>query len=177
LDQGKHNAKKSQDTSSQVRPQPEQQQDSPIFRVDPTSSVEAIRSANGVRPLRTLEEDVDIRKLPNGIFGFTDAFVLEYSPEDLTLYPEKAGSEMLEIHKSATGGIFMIGFVSQSAQHVLDNPSQTQSFDIQVFCKPYNEFVNPVPISLSRIMSCEYRTIGRAEGHHRDLLDIKVKPP
>jgi hypothetical protein len=177
LNQGKHKAKRLQNTSSQERPQSEQQQDVPIFRVDPTSSIEAIRSANGVRPLRTLEEDVNIRKLPNGVFGFSDPFDLAYAQEHLSLYPEKVYLEMFEIHKSATGGIFMIGFISQSAQYVLDDPSQTQPFDIQVFCNPYDEFVNPVAISLSRIMSCEYRTIGRAEGHHRDLLDIKVKPP
>jgi hypothetical protein len=177
LNQGKHKAKKPQDTSSQGQPQHEQQQGIPIFDVDSTSIIEAIRSANGVRPLRPLEEDTDIRELPNGVSGFTDPFVIKYTPEDLTLYPEKEGLEMFEIHKSAIGDILMIGFVSQSSQHVLDDPSQTQPFDIQVFCNPYSEFVVPVAIPFSRIKDCKYKTISRTEGHNRGRLDIKVTPP
>lgn len=179
--QGKHKGKISQDTLSQGRLQPGQQQDRPVFHANPTSNIEAIRFANRVRPLRPLEEGLALRKLPNGVFGFTTPWAPRcysgnISVEHVTLHAEKGGTFRLEIHKSSAGGAFIVGFVSQSGQHILDDPSQVQAFDVQIFCDPYEEFVYPAAIPLKRIESCDNRTVGLFKKSPGELLDLKIKP-
>jgi hypothetical protein len=138
--------------------------------------VEELRAANGVRALRPLEGGKNLEQLPNGVFGFVVPWALDRDnrerndPLSIGLRRSKGGTFIVEIHKDASGEVFVIGFISQSSQVQLEDPSRTTPIDIHVCFHPYDEFIYPVSIPLNRIISSNHRSIEEAS-----LCDMRIQ--
>jgi hypothetical protein len=122
--------------------------------------LEIIRQKSEVRELRPLEVGKELHKLPNGIFGFTVPWVIdENTSSSLTLNQKMGGTAQVEVHKTVTGEIKIIGYVNQSTLIRIEDPSRITPIETEVFVKSYAEFSHPVAISNENILQCKNRSI------------------
>jgi hypothetical protein len=139
-------------------------------------TLEQIRAANGVRALWPLEVGKKLESLPNGVFGYIKPWEIENGVNrSVSLGRSKGGNSIVEIHKSTSGEIFLFGFVSQSTQVQLEQPSRTQPIEAHVFFDPFQEFTHLVPIHVWQIISCNHRTIEDEYSKTYELCDVRIK--
>jgi hypothetical protein len=124
------------------------------------TSIEKIRVAHGVRPLLPLESNKKTEQLPAGVYGYITPWTLNGAPDiSLKLQRSKGGTSVVEIHKSMSGVLFVIGFIAQSSLIQLEDPSRTDPIDMHIFFDLYEEYIHPVAIPLNRIIHADNRTI------------------
>lgn len=105
---------------------------------------EDLRARDQVRPLTDAEEGLGARRLPNGVYGFTYAPVLQ----DFPLF-QAPRSNTFEVHKLADGTVTLVGFVTQEAASRIENGAG--EIPLRLFPSPREEAVILVSIPLSRV--------------------------
>lgn len=129
-----------------------------------------IRQKNQVRPLRELEDELPLDKLPNGVFGFVSSggikpIYFEY------IRLNRSGLERgyLEIHKLHDGTVVFLGYVSQES--ALRIETSKSDIDINLFTIKWEEARMLVGIPLTRVLSSERRRF-----RDGDVLDLRLRP-
>jgi hypothetical protein len=126
----------------------------------PNGIIKGIRSTHGVRPLMPMENGLKIQHLPNGVYGYHVPWALDDLPNSLLgLQRGKGGTYVAEIHKSGSGGLFIMGFVDQGSLIRLQNPNRTEPVHTHVFFEPYEGYVYPVSIPVDKILESDHRTV------------------
>jgi len=105
---------------------------------------EALRDRHGVRAITSEEEGQDVFALPDGVYGFTGAPAAREMP--LFTHPIARGTE---VHKSAHGEIYLIGYVQPAEKQTLEN--ETEPAQIRLFPEPQAYTATLVAVPLSRI--------------------------
>ncbi len=129
-----------------------------------------IRSDNGVRQLLPLEDGLKIIDLPNGVYGFIVSWGLSKNLAEITIHKNNGGTVEMEIHKTKTGEIYVIGFMSQAEKIRLNNIRKT-ILEFHFFLEKFEEYKYLVSIPLDSIYSSDKRDI-----EHISHLDLKLKP-
>jgi hypothetical protein len=109
-----------------------------------TADQHRLRSAHGVRAVKSEEEGTGVDALPEGVYGFT------YSPglPNAPLFADRR-YRSFEIHKVAGRGPFIIGFATpQEAQEVASSESDV---NIVLHPEPEAEATTLVAVPYSRI--------------------------
>src|SRR5438094_1085393 len=123
-------------------------------------SLIAMRTVTGVRSLRKLESDLELSRLPEGVYGFTVPWQVGPDANHLGLQQSPHGTVVAEIHKSTNGESYVVGYISESDLVRLQDPSRRTATEITMFFSPYREFSLPVAIPFSRIEKSNHRSIG-----------------
>ncbi len=112
----------------------------------PALSVEriAFRERLGLRLVRSEEEGRNIVNQLNGVYGFTGA----PSSDELPLF-FKPVYRCFEVHKPASGGFAIVGYVTGKEQEALD--AGVEPVTIQLYPDPHGESDKLVSVPQSRI--------------------------
>ena len=142
-----------------------------------SDSQESLRGITGVRELQPLENDLDIKRLPNGVYGFTVPWIINTNStgvvggtgfDRISLQKSGGGTAVMEIHKAEAGDIYVVGYVSESDLMRLIDPSRRTELEVMLFFEAFREFARPVAIPASRIQRSTNRSV---EGRYvNDLL-------
>lgn len=91
-----------------------------------TVEQESLRATHGVRLVSDAEEGTGVDALPDGVYGFT------YSPglPNAPLFATRR-YRSYEIHKLATGEVFVIGFANADTAHQIASASADVTVQIQ----------------------------------------------
>ncbi|MBI4264221.1 MAG: hypothetical protein HY657_07585 [Acidobacteria bacterium] len=109
-----------------------------------TPDQEALRAAHAVRIVTAEEEGTGVDRLPVGVYGFT------YSPglPNAPLFAQRR-YRSYEIHKLASGEVFIVGFTTRAL--ACDLSTAQGELSLQVQPEPEREFDTLVTIPYSRI--------------------------
>lgn len=109
-----------------------------------TADQEALRGVHQVRLVQDKEEGTGVNALPAGTYGFT------YSPglPNAPLFSVRR-YRSFEIHKLASGEVFVIGFVTRDASHTMS--SSTGDVVVQIQPEPEGDANVLVTVPYSRI--------------------------
>lgn len=141
-------------------------------------SLEELRKKNGVRELRPLENDLNLSRLPNGIYGFTVPWIINTDSTGvvggtglsrISLHRTGGGTAVMEMHKSEQGQVYIIGFVTQDQLIRMQDPSRRASLGITLFFHPYQNFDELVAVPYERIISSDNRSV---EGYYVNDIDV-----
>ncbi|HLG96997.1 MAG TPA: hypothetical protein VKX49_11855 [Bryobacteraceae bacterium] len=107
-----------------------------------SAEVEALRVTHEVRPLRPEEEGRDAALLPNGVYGFT------YAPgqPEVPIF-SKQHYHSFEVHKTADGTEYLIGFVTPS--EASDLAASKEGASIRLFPSPWQNSQSLVSVRVS----------------------------
>ena len=109
-----------------------------------TAGQEALRAANGVRLVSSVEEGTGVNALPSGVYGFTYSPALPNAP----LFAVRR-FRSYETHKLANGEIFVIGFATADAAVRLK--SEGEEITAQIQPEPDGESTVLVAIPYARV--------------------------
>jgi hypothetical protein len=135
-------------------------------------SLDALRRLQGVRALRDLENDLNLRRLPAGVYGFTVPWIINTDPtavvggtgvDRISLEQSSMGTLVMEIHKTANGEIYVVGYLSEADLVRLQDPSRREDAEVTFFFMPYQEFNQLVAIPISRIVNSLNRSVGNSQ--------------
>lgn len=141
--------------------------------------VEGVRVLNGVRQLKNCENDLDLYHLPNGVFGWVEAYKLNspqywipdsplFTPDFLVLPSTtqigkgEKPSSTVEIHKAHDGMVRILSFVDESTCHQLQQPSRVNPIRVLLF-RQYQEYRYAVSIPRDRLQWFSHRSFGDGE--------------
>ena len=141
-----------------------------VERIISADSVEQIRAITSVRPLRPMENDLGISRLPVGVFGFTVPWTLGRGIDGLSLHQNRGGTVVMEIHKAADGVVYVVCYVAEADLVRMQDPSRLNDSDLPVFFEPYREFAHVVAVPVSRIVKSNERSV---DDHY--LNDVTVR--
>jgi hypothetical protein len=105
---------------------------------------EALRDRHGVRAVTSAEEGNDVKSLPAGVYGFTGAPAAPELP--LFTHPIVRGTE---VHKSANGEIYLIGYVQPSEKQAIE--SEAEPVHVNLFPEPRGESAALIAVPMPRI--------------------------
>jgi len=119
-----------------------------LLEFQTADSIEMLRQNNGVRPLIREENQLTLWELPDGVFGYIEAFKLNLSGgrwvdtsdiernfalnKYLQLCQNPVFNRYAEIHKSKNGNISLICFVTEEDRILLQNPSRFELVELTV---------------------------------------------
>jgi hypothetical protein len=109
-----------------------------------TPEREALRDKHGVRAVTSAEEGGDVQSLPAGVYGFTGAPAAPQLP--LFTHPIVRSTE---VHKTANGEIYLIGYVQPSEKQAIESGSEP--VQVNLFPEPLEESAALIAIPMSRI--------------------------
>jgi len=99
-----------------------------------------LRQKNGVRELHHIENELNITRLPNGVYGFTIPMGIGSRGGVGTLSRSAGGTACMEIHKNQNGDLFVSGFVSEDAFIQLQDTAGNSKVEIILFVEKYEGF-------------------------------------
>jgi len=143
-------------------------------------STDEIRNLNGVRELQPLEDDLDIARLPNGVFGFIPPWSIttrrlgaggDAGGERISLHKTNNGATLVELHKSSRGEIFVLAYVTEDILTRLQNPTREDPLDATLFFAPYKGNDRLIGIPTRRLVAWEERSPSEIG----DIADIRVR--
>lgn len=105
---------------------------------------QALRARAQVRLIRSEEEGFALRRLPEGVYGFSSAA----SSEEIPLFSTPV-SGAFEVHKLAGGEAAWIGYVAESEYRRLEEGGEPFSMDL--FPEPYGGATRLVSVPASRV--------------------------
>jgi len=133
-------------------------------------SLEDIRKLTNAMPLETLEENIEIGRIPNGRYGYTEPWMLDTNGsavvggtgvQKIFLEPMKGGTAVMEIHKDTNGVIYVVGFVNERFKSsALKCDGNTEFTGIMAFSWQ-RDFPQAIAISVDRIVSYSHRTVSK----------------
>jgi hypothetical protein len=113
---------------------------------DYSHEVEALRATHRVRALTPDEEGSAVAALPSGVYGFT------YAPgqPEVPLF-SKQNYHSFEVHKSADGTEYILGFVTQLEAADLNGPKEGAA--IRLFPSPWENSQSLVSVRVAGIVA------------------------
>lgn len=110
-----------------------------------TRELERIRSAHRLRALTDSESGSGVKRLPNGVFGFT------YSPaeDNFPLFNDR-DLRSFEGHKLEDGSIFLLGFLTPEEKNALEKAGAEPT--IHLFPEPKGSADQLVRVPLARVV-------------------------
>jgi hypothetical protein len=153
----------------------------PEFRI--ADSIKDLRENTQVRQLTSEENQLTLRELPNGVFGFIEAYKLDYPSwriikkafiddnfilkKCLLLVQRPTFGNFVEIHKSGNGNIYLVGFVTEEDRITLQNPLRSQSTKIVISISKHEKRNIVVAIPRERLEWWRQRELGDGQciGH------------
>ena len=114
-----------------------------------------LRKERGLRELRPLEEGMPISELPVGVYGFMTPWSVEHLAS-AHLGAQAGGTAVLELHKTQSGDVELVGYVSQETATRIENEGP-----ILFFPEPWEEAKTLVTIPVPRIASAVEGHFGR----------------
>lgn len=105
---------------------------------------QALRARAQVRLVRPEEEGSGIRRLPEGVYGFSSAA----SSEEIPLF-SKPIYGAFEVHKLAGGEVAWIGYVNESDYQRFEKG--VEPFDMDLYPEPHGEAARLVSVPASRV--------------------------
>lgn len=107
--------------------------------------LDELRKKHGVRQVNELEEGKGLSDLPNGVYGQTSPY------GGLTLHPKSRYEEWrLEVHKSAAGKVYLIGYTSKKEALAIESGRPPES--ISLFTKYWTEAQTLVAVPLDLLV-------------------------
>jgi hypothetical protein len=101
------------------------------------------RGDHKVRLIEKKDEGTGISKVPAGFYGFT------YAPgSESPLFAQHA-VQSFEIHKTAQGELFVLGFLTKG--EVADMQSGAKTLDVKLYPDPYQDSTELVCLSFERL--------------------------
>lgn len=125
---------------------------------------ERLRAENKLRSVTANESGTGVKRLPNGVYGFT------YSPfeDNFPLFDDR-DLRSFESHKLADGSVFVLGFLTSEEKASFEKGSGPA--DIQLFPEPKGSADQLVRVPASRVLRHGENSARRGTG-----LEIQVRP-
>lgn len=149
----------------------------PEFRT--ADSLQALREDTEVRQLKSEENQMSLWELPNGVFGYIEAYKIDTPPmrfidktfiennfdlnKGLHLLQQPIFGDFVEIHKSKNGNIYLVGFVTEEDRIALQNPSRSESVKIVVSLTKHKKRNKVIAIHRERLEWWRHRELGDGE--------------
>ena len=141
---------------------------SPVLpSIDTAQTVEELRTLHDVQRMRPIDDERNIADIPGGIYGFAVPWMLNSNSSDvvggtgvgrLTLVNQSAGTLMMEVHKTSSGQIYIIGYLSlEDVQHIT-NPGM-DSLELTLFMQPVQIYTVPIAIPIQRLLNSRFRSV------------------
>ena len=146
----------------------------PEFRI--ADSIKDLRENTQVRQLTSEENQLTLWELPNGVFGFIEAYKLDYPSmriinkafiddnfilkKSLLLVQRPTFGNFVEIHKFGNGNIYLVGFVTEEDRITLQNPLRSQSTKIVISISKHEKRNIVVAIPRERLEWWRQRELG-----------------
>jgi hypothetical protein len=105
---------------------------------------QALRARAQVRLVRPEEEGFGIRRLPEGVYGFSSSA----SSDEIPLFAKPIYGAF-EVHKLAGGEVAWVGYVNESDFRRLEEGAEP--FTLELFPEPYGDATRLVSIPASRV--------------------------
>lgn len=120
-------------------------------------TVEEVRERNNVRSLRATEESAMLSNLPGGVYGYVNSGSVGLHVdidrvETLKLRKSKSQIFNVEVHKTSSGKILMIAYVSEVDVTRLLDPTRTETAEIFVVFEPKNEYKYLIALPASSLL-------------------------
>lgn len=140
-----------------------------------------LREANGVSELSGLEVGKPLRELPNGKYGFSPPWKIDSNPVgvvggtgfDLLTLGRKGGTSVMEVHKSSTGGVYVVGYLLEEILLRAQDPTRTSPISATLFFEP-STGRHPVAISQRMILSSKNRYTENHESNAIYVNDLQL---
>jgi hypothetical protein len=125
------------------------------------NSLEDLRNYNGVHEIHWLDEDRDLNQLPDGIYGYTVPWMLNSDPSNvvggtginkISLIREPGGTRVMEVHRTAKGQIYVVGYMSDAEIGRLNSAVPGSAFSTMLFMSPLHDFTRLVGVPAERIL-------------------------
>ena len=142
-------------------------------------TIEKLREKSGVRPLRDTENELSLYHLPKGVFGWIESYKLNTPqfwikdsllgpdhpglPLSTKLFQKKRFSSAVEIHKTETGALNIVAFVSEESRIFLENPSRREAIKVVLVFRNYKNYDQTISIPRDRLKHWESRSFGDNE--------------
>lgn len=139
-------------------------------------SIKNLREITQVRQLTSEEKQLTLWELPNGVFGFIEAYKLDYPSYRIIkkafiddnfilkkifiLVQKPTLGNLVEIHKSGNGHIYLVGFVTEEDRITLQNPLRSQSTKIVISISKHQKRNIVVAIPRERLEWWRHRKLG-----------------
>lgn len=103
-----------------------------------------LRQANGVSEISGLEVGRRLQTLPNGKYGFSPPWMINSNPvgvaggtgfDRLTL-GRKRSTSVMEVHKSSTGIVYVVGYLLEEILVRAQDPTRTKPISATLFFEP-----------------------------------------
>lgn len=153
--------------------------DTPLPKALSAPSIYDMRKRTEVRGLRTSENDMALYNLPNGIYGWVQAYQLNTPkirvlnspfdsghpviPMSLKVAQNKDFAESLELHKALNGTIYVIAYVTDQMRAHIENPSRSESVKTVLVFRKYNEYDQLLAVPRDRLLYWSQRQFGDGE--------------
>ncbi|GIU76959.1 MAG: hypothetical protein KatS3mg005_0197 [Bryobacteraceae bacterium] len=105
---------------------------------------QALRARAQVRLIQAEEEGLGIRRLPEGVYGFSSAA----SSDEIPLF-SKPIYGAFEVHKLAGGEVAWIGYVRESDYERFEKGGEP--FDMELYPEPYGDATRLVSVPAARV--------------------------
>lgn len=152
-------------------------QELPPIRVGNT--IDDIRRVNRVRELINSENNLSLYQLPNGVYGWVEAYHLDspaimvsnspFGPDFLVaasstqLRRHKEWHSDVEVHKDREGIVRIVAFVNDCSSLQLQQPSRTDRVQLLLTFREYEDYRFPVSIPRDRFKWFRHRSFADGE--------------
>lgn len=142
-------------------------------------SLDAIRESTNVRKLRSSENQMTLWELPDGIFGYLEAYKIDTPSmrmineslieenfslnKNLCLLQDPISRDFAEIHKAENGQLYLVGFVTEEDRIALQNPVRSESIKTVVSLKQHEKRSQVIAIPRERLEWWRHRQLGDGE--------------
>jgi len=156
-----------------------QESEEPLPDFIMAESVEKLREKQGVRPMRDTENELSLYHIPKGVFGWVESYKLNSPliwtedslfgqdhrvlPMSAKLSQKRRYTNEVEIHKSDTGTVNVVVFVSDETRIRLEDPSRKDAIGVVVVFRLYKNYHQPIAIPRERLTYWESRSFGDNE--------------
>ena len=122
-----------------------------------SDDIERLRIQHQVRLVESEEEGTALDRLPAGVYGFA------YAPGQtaIPLFAKKT-YHSFEIHKTADGSAYLLGFVSSEEAAAIESAKEGAA--IRLFPDPWENSQRLVSVPLARVVS-PAKTLPREDGN------------
>jgi hypothetical protein len=117
------------------------------------ASRERLRAEHDVSLVPVAHEGSSFHKLPNGVYGFT------YAPATETPLFQRHSYHSYEVHKTSSGGGYIICFVTSSDAELLR--TSVERLNVTVYPDVYDDATVLVSIALDRVLNNNSKALRR----------------
>jgi len=138
------------------------------------NSLTELRNRTAVREMELIEQGLNIKSLPNGVYGYTVPWAIQgnIAEEKINLIEldrNAGGTAVLEIHKTPSSNVYIIGYISD--EHLKMLQSDNSSKRILVFMQPYKQYSQLIAIPVNMIDQANTET---EIDQHSNYLEVLI---